>query len=78
MNVTVTVTVILDQDNCAFDGWPNSLERTLVPLFASAGVNVTVRNAGHNGGWPTNQQLACAGTIAGPDADLIGACNPML
>ena len=44
---------VAGQDNCAFDSWPRGLARHLVPMFAAAGVNVTVRNVGHNGGWPT-------------------------
>ena len=58
-------------DNCYFDAWTNGLQRQLTPLFGAGHVQLDVRNGGHNGGLPTDYQLACIRSIAGPDVDII-------
>ena len=58
-------------DNCYFDAWTNGLRRQLYPLFGAGFVELEVRNGGHNGGLPTDPQLACIKSIAGADVDMI-------
>jgi len=59
-------------DNCYFDAFLPVLERQLKPLFAAARVDFQVRNCGHNGGFNSQEQLTCAGTMMGiQDADIV-------
>lgn len=73
---TMGDSTVAGQDNCAFDAWPYGVERQLTPLLLAAGVNLTVRNVGHNGGWATNPQLTCSGNLVGNDADLVIYSGP--
>ena len=76
--------VTAGQDNCYFDAWPEVLRRTLSPILAAMGIDLSVRNAAKNGGWNLGSQMMCAhdmlgaSTGSGGKLDFLYQTNPFV
>ncbi len=59
--------------NCNYDTYPEQLRRTIGPLFAAAGVDLEVRNAGQGGGCGDSyqNQIWCLSSLVGEDVDIV-------
>ncbi|KAL7464184.1 hypothetical protein ACHAXS_004519 [Conticribra weissflogii] len=70
---TIGSSVAAGHDNCNYDSYENQLQRTLSPVFNSAGMNLIVQNAGEGGGCGDSHenQVFCITHNVSPDVDII-------